>query len=1188
MIGNSIKNINGTKFKTYDLDTIDTFKARVASKLNTLPEYLYFIEGDTNLDEKTNIIVEDFLEKIKESANKNNSLIDLIKNILIKNKNFNIKDNILPYWFAYNTILNKKYKNQGESVLQNIINDLVSNNIKNIFIYTIKELCKNNEVNKKKIEEGIKHNKKITDEKKDIFKIFTETNILQFTPFKTEYIISTLVLKSKNIKDKLSLLELFNDSILTSYVPFITTLKFYKILQDFIPSDDWIKTSDDSLILKVSFLVNPILYSKNYTDTIIKIDKETSDITAEIIVYASNEQNVSKDEYTKRFLNIFKNLNLHVEESKESKVSGIFYFPNKKINKYIFSDLVMNDELFSSLLKIDEHEGATKKKTYLFIQFYHPTTGFIKANISSKIVNKNTFDVTDTILFPDKSFYISVKVKEAINTKSILIFQNMIGKLLTLYDKKAIDVIKFYSQYIPTFGDDDDYQEEEEQEEEKKITDIAPEIFVSNYTRNCPHIRMPIIISEEEAERVDKSVIKFPRDIPTDQTAVKFLNDGEKQHYYVCNNKQYKYVGLTKNRLKNSDKFPYVPCCFKHEQNNKPKYLNYYEGKELNTSSKIKQQDIIKTNKILDNNRFGSIPNNIENFFTFIYSNQTYEYIRKGVFKNENSFLNCVMEALDSSTHILSITDEIEREAILIDTRNKLATKYLAVLCRQEMYDKTVDEIIDILKNPDAYLDPKLFIHLIEEYFECNIFIFTKTNILNDGEMILPRHLQAYYKYKNNYPCVYIYEHINEKQCELIIKYNTVKEEESQYLFTYKEAKNIRNIFSKLKQSYTMDKLIKNTIMPIPVHKNLKIISQWIDSYGKTRRLNIKFNENMISLITSPTPPIKIIETKTQIIHKINIDIAMDFIKELDIQLESQTIVNNMAHELNGTLGNVKVSIPIKETNKIDNIKQKEEDLSFTTNKISILDEYNKNKKIARYLIEYTLWMYSKYLYNNKKSITNDSITTFSKNYFKIDPNFKYGYVSKEFKINNLLMDDGLIVVHDIDTLKRLIYVLRLNIQRNIENIIKYHTKIFIQNYYVDITDFTQHPNQVVLFGEESIENLINENNFKYTLHNNIQIGHNIPYFFKNILVNNQVYLAQNTSSLEKAFDISLTWIKKSYNKGIFAVPIKPGSFTLYSYKNEYDITKYEIDTNKPKQNIIIVGYKIENKSYYTSLLNLS
>lgn len=1185
--------INGTKFKIYDLDNIDSFKARLSAMLNTLPEYLYF--NDESLlekfnDEKTNIIVEDMLSEIKESSNKNSSIINLINNILTKNKNFNIKDKLLPYWFGYNKILKDNYNKQGQFAIEKIIKDLISNKIKNIQSYNIKEIWKNNDVNIKKIEDSIESNKKRSNIQTGIFKELEKSKIFPFTDFKTEYIISTLILESEEEKqNKLSLLELFNETILTPYVSFITTQKFFKIATDFLPSEKWVKTSDDSIILKVAYKE---FFEKenisNYTDTVVKLDDKSNNVIAEIMVYTTGG-NVTKDEYTKRSLDVFKNLKLYVKESNESKISGIFYFPNKKIDKYIFSDLVMNDDLFSILLKIDERESATKKKTYLFIQFYHPSTGLIKANIMQKIANKNNLlSDQDPELFKDKSYYISVKVKEANNMKSITIFQNMLGKLLTQYDEKSKEVINFYSQYINNFGEE--IEEEETEEEIKKISEIAPEIFVSNYTRNCPPVRMTSIVSKEIAKQAinnGQSVIKFPRDIPTDPKVVKFPKDGENQNYYVCDSKKYKYVGLTKNKLRNADKFPYVPCCFKNDQSDKPKYLNYYEGQEV-VVGKIKQQDIIKTQRILDNNRFGSLPYNVENLFTFVYPSPKYEYIRKGMFRDEHSFLNCVMEALDSQTNILSITDENEREVVLIDTRNKLATKSFASLCRQEMYDKSTKEIIKILKNPHEYLDPKLFVHLLEEYFECNIFIFTQSNILSDGEMILPRHLQAYYKNKNNYPCIYIYEHVgNEKQCELIIKYNTVKEEEPQYLFTYKESKNIRNIFSKLNQSYALDQRIRDIIMPIP--SDVKIISQWIDYYGKTRQLNIEFKGYIISLITSPIQPIKVKENTHQSVTKTPISIAIDFIKELKIILESQTVVNKKIYELNGILGNVKVSIPIEETNKVIDIPIKEEGLNFSFNTVSMLDEYNKNKKTARYLMEYTLWIYSKYLFdNNIKEITNDNIAYFGKTYFTIDSNFKYGYVSKAFKLNNLLMKNGLIVVHDQDTLKRLIYFLRISCQRNIDEVLQYHKRFFIKNYYVDITDFTQYPNQIILYGEDSIESWINENNIKYTLHNNIQLDDNSPYFFKNILIDNNVYLAQNTTSLEKAIDISTTWIKKGYNIGNFAKKKKPVSFTLYSYTNAYKIKKYKINSRPFSEDIKIIGYKIENKPYYTSLLNLS
>ena len=37
--------------------------------------------------------------------------------------------------------------------------------------------------------------------------------------------------------------------------------------------------------------------------------------------------------------------------------------------------------------------------------------------------------------------------------------------------------------------------------------------------------------------------------------------------------------------------------------------------------------------------------------------------------------------------------------------------------------------IIDYIKDVDKYFDPKLFIHLLEVKFSCNIFLFTRAQL---------------------------------------------------------------------------------------------------------------------------------------------------------------------------------------------------------------------------------------------------------------------------------------------------------------------------------------------------------------------------------------------------------------------------------------------------------------------------
>ena len=160
----------------------------------------------------------------------------------------------------------------------------------------------------------------------------------------------------------------------------------------------------------------------------------------------------------------------------------------------------------------------------------------------------------------------------------------------------------------------------------------------------------------------------------------------------------------------------------------------------------------------------------------------------KGVHRNKNSFISVIMEALNDETAILDIEGEDARDDALMEERISLATKTTVPLCRQELYDATIDEIISLLKDKKesesetelpseqyVYFDPKLFIHLLEDRFECNIFLFSKQ--IMEGEMVLPRHLQAYYKHRNKKRCIYVYEHMGSEsdhakypQCELIVK----------------------------------------------------------------------------------------------------------------------------------------------------------------------------------------------------------------------------------------------------------------------------------------------------------------------------------------------------------------------------------------------------------------------------------
>ena len=1198
--------VNGKKFKVYTLDDLNTFKNRLAYKLKTLPIYLYFPDGisyEDIIQKDKNIKVENILSQIIESSKENKDIKTLIDNIKEKfGLKYDIKEKVLPLWVAYNKKIVSDYSVMGNSALDILSKQLIE--LKVIKSRTqLVNIAKDINFIKKSFETDLSLKK---NQVKEYLKIFKEYENIEesliYTDFRTEYVQFMLTLNINNI----SILEIFNNIKLNETAPFATIKDFYKILKDFIPPEEWTETRDDEIILKVNqkqFLINK---NKNtdYVDTILR-NTDDGKLSSKITINTSKD-NLSRDGFIERSLKVIspKDKKIKVEKIEENKIAGVFYYPTETLDKYVFADLVMNDDLYSMLISIDDHEKTTKKKSGIYIHFQHPSTGYITATVTEKryIKGDQTLKEEDIDLFESFKSYIRVRVSKANNLESIEKFQEIFGKLMSLYGNKYNTIVEEYRQYIPDFGSIEVEEEDEDEDTANNIFNIAPDIFkVTGYSTICGPSRQPNIISEQEALETDKKVMKFPRDIPENEDMIKFPMDGQDQNYYVCNNKNYPYPGLQLNNNKNSDMYPYVPCCFERDQTNKPKYLHYYEGKERIQENKDKGETLLITNKFLTNKQKGALPPNLESLFIITNPSDKFQQVRKGVLqtdgkykkRNEHSFLACVMEALDDETGITKITDPDEREAALIDVRTKLATKELAPLCKQEMYDYTIDQIISMIKDPTLYLDPKLFIHLLESYFECNIFLFTK-KFLN-GEMILPRHTQAYYKNVNKNRCIYIYEHMGSEsdsskfpypQCELIIRHNKIKNEDF-YSFSYEESKNIIKVFNKLRESYALSKIIRESVFPIP--KKLKIISQWIDSYGKTRILNVEFAGKIISMIVSPIQPINTKQEKSSKINYIDIDTALEFTTYLTMNIEYQNVLNDKIKQLRGLIGNVSVSIPINDSNPLDNIETEEVELEYPIETVSELDTYNRNKKFARYIVEYMIWIYSYYLKNkNITKITDESIAKFSNKYFDIKPNYNYKVIPKTFSKSSTVMNRNKIVIQSEEMKKRLVYVLRLLCIRNSDSVFEYHKRKVIQNYYEDISDFNQYTNQVLLYGQESINKWIFENNVNYILYDEVLIGSTKPYFFKNNLIDNKIYLAQNTTSIGKACDIAINWFRNDYNIGVHSKDITPVSFILYSYVNSENITSLSVNGKSFSHEVKIIGYKINDKAFYTPLLSLS
>lgn len=1186
--------LNGNEFDIYELDDINSVLDRIASKLNTIPKYLYF-DKELELKEgfKTNVI--DILEVIKTYKDVN--FMKLNKEVKEKLPLLRTKEDILYVWLCYSKSIKDIMKDKTtRSLILYSIDEEINN------LYDIKpKLNIEKYINEECGESGIK--KRLEDDIKNLqLKVKKINDVMyKYNSIKKGINYSIFILEKLEINYTLdlkyvSLIEIFNSIKLSKSIPCASFNNYFKISKEYNPFPKWNETLNDYIILRVNEKINPrIIKVENYSVSYIYIEDNLP--VVKMIINLSN-QNISNNEYVNQ---VFKCIdNPKILNIKENLLKGVYTIQKQSFDKYVFSDMVLNNPIFSKILNINEKDVASKTKSELYIYLNHPIHGIITANLIEYISE----DV-------ESEPFIKVHIIRARNMEGVLAFQETLSKLFVIYNNEYDDIIKEYRKYIPSFGKKDIILKEEK----KKILrlgDVNPEILDIPkedklkivYTRMCDNI--PRVVSEEEAIELNKNNIltmKYPKDD---------LNF--KQNYYVCDEHgEYKYPGLTKNKFPSKDKVIGLPCCYKEDHSKKNSiYKRYYETEDVKDVKKIISQKMIISNKFVGVTSTGILPKNILTFFETI--DPINEYRRTGMTKSENSFIECVLEAMNIGIFQNITTDTKDRQEFVKNERlNRLSKLSLTGICRQEIYTKSVEEIHEYVKG-NEYFDPKIFIRLLEEAYKCNIFIFDRENVEN-GEMTLPNFSKNYLKYENNNPYIFIYinpgnvaDVAEYPQCELIIRFSEGK---SKYSFEYDEIVSIqiKKMYDNLSLSYIFNKNVNNIKFGIKNYYNSQenFINQLIDVNGKTRILYIKFKgSKIVSLITDPIPPLPIPEVNKKesftILNKLNISDAMIFAKEYYININKQVIKDGFVKQLVGTYGNINVSIPIEDTTNIKGLEVTNE-LFFIENTESVMDIYNKNKKYAKYIIEYAYWLLSNYI-NNKKitlPISDKDLDIFIKENIEIIPSFKYKSVNKIFSYKSGVLNNNKLVLLNKETLDRLYYVLKLGIVRNMNKIIDYHNYKTIDGYFEDINDLDTYPNQVILYGTFSVEKWINEKRIEYKLYNRVKIDNtlneeflNSPYFFKNNNISeNDIYLAQNTNSLNNCMNIAKNWVINKYNIGNLDdnENLEFYECTLYAYESASNIKIYNIDGIQNNYDIKILGYKILIndilESRYTVLLKL-
>lgn len=1144
--------IDTEKIQLGAMDTPATFAIRVANSRNTLPDYLRFNpaltpETLTNNSEYTT-------ESLIESAqNTHQSFTDWYQITRLVFPNISSED-ILKIYLSHNQDL----RQYPEEIAKPVINSGLSEEIEALnlpikwSLYTFwnrdyKEFLKI-------IDKKIRENKKIQKEWQSINRALTTADDSYTTPF----IYDKVLIWYPTDMKKVMLEELLDDLHPNFEVPMGTVKGVYKLSSSIeTPPETWKLTADKFLCFKVirPEIISPLDETKlklsdYYYDLFAVYEEEEQKIMLGINAHVESQEMDASFSLLRLKNCLRKYRDFQFGEAKYESVSGSVLVPNIDFNKFVFADEVMINPVFRHFLDIDESQKASKAREAIFVKFFdpsHPEFGIVSLSLVGKKAIRNDPDLRlldDKSQFELGSRFVKLKVLNAKDINAANHAIEIVGKLFSLYKEDEENIIEIYQEFIPDF----ELVIEDEMEKELDEKYIASDLFVAKYTRSCTH--PPRLITErKEAKNLEKKgiqVIKFPR---TEAEGA--------QYYYTCDEyPEYSYIGLQENKtLSNRQQYPYIPCCFKKDQTKKKAspYRIYYHDEEVKEDTI--QQHIITTNKFAPRNKFARIPKNLEKILELF--DNTYGYLRKGVSDSKSSFLECILEV--KQPEIIDIVDE-ERLEYLNEERLKLAEN-LSPIIFQSNPGQLMEDIKRVLTNTDIYLDPKKFAQFFAQYYKINIFMIKRDIEKNEGHVLYP-----YSKWVLFTPVVesnvsiIIFEHDGAEsdnarypRCELVVKW-TKNTTEVIYEFDNTDPV-IRGIKKVYQQSRIYLQDCETFITPqftIPG----KVISQFIDNYGKTRIVQIETkNKNRFEIATEPLPIMNApVKTQVDIIWK-NIKPAQEilkFIESINGKIIGQTQINNDIYEINFLYENYIYSMIMEgKLENIDEVTIRNIGISF-----SLISLYNNLYRCARYLESLVLWGYSRSI-GNLEEINPTSVKTWIKNNIIINENIdemNINILSPLLGEKSIVWNGSKIVVPNTEIKKRLHYHLLLMIRRmSFESVRNYKNKTWADNYYTGISDYQTTPLTLIFSDKEFFTR--KANNFQ--IYSKVRPELSGAYYLQNPrLCQGEIVLLLPFENLEKAIETSIHYnenkVIKSNPDGIFD---ENKSYNIYLYFNVNKIT---------------------------------
>lgn len=1168
--------INDQQFQIYNFDSVESIKDRIAVELfdATPVKFLSFEPEMRYIKNNDKFIVKNLLEYFI-----NQKSLDFPVSIFNQFKDKLDRDEIEKFFINTNLELVRSIDDK-----YNITSYLLSS-MRNLTNYNPEDVWKNRqrflgafETTRNKLKESVNNYTVISRD----FENIPSVEYLQLEPRHNQF--SVIFKPSSTI----TINDLFNRMKLTKFIPYINFTSLYKIKYGFVVNPKWLEYEAPNVIfLKVDSELEMEMRSlkdayKKFSSVAFSIN--STQAGTQIIAtldLSIGPRNVNINELISRVLECVDIPRTQIERIEDTSWTGYCSIKNQTLLIPVWAELAMNNPFFNSMIAVDEFIRPSKIKQNVYMHLISTPSDVISISMQEDEHN---------------NFFIRVRIKST-SKELAAKYQELLARFFTIYNNEKDIVLNNYRQYIPNFMRDEErkIQSRKPISSNEIVRDLklaVPELFIPSYSRKC--LNRPTIISDnllkEYTQTKKYEVMQYP-----------IFGEGVKKNY-ICEHETHPFPGLRNNDLENKVQYPYLPCCYTKDQKTKAgsKYLKYFEN--ISTGKKVYKQkpDLFFTDKPLASNMPGVLPPKIKKYFSLIQADAKYCFIRVGSRNTTRSFLEAVLRGLGKRTDPENVRQIFEE---------KIMTEKSAMAAKQEFFDENIETII---KYMNTNFKASHFVHVIEEVFDVDVFVFSTDS------MLIPPYSKFHLKHIPSRKVLLFFQHkksiesdedpediedpedleehaeqigiedMKHNQCEIIARVRASDEKHinRQYLFEPDDPviQSIWKTFKRMTKSITLN---SDTILHTRCPK-FEIVSQHIDSNGKCRLLNIKFNDNIISISCDPLPPFAALQTKNFLNRVKNGGIITEFSNQFDITLIEQLECPTSICEINALMfGTHKITFlvdlpqPLSSIPISDTMNTSPKYTQLFKNFETIISEFGRKEKLVQIIYNYTLFFLSKYMTDRSqdKPLDDLGLVKFAREKTVVIPNYKYeGDISPVFNFSSQFVLNGeKIIMSSNEMLRRILYMIRLYQNTNIKKLLEYHKNSSIENYFENIKDYDTVSNGVLLDGEDTVRNMIVQLTQKQNTTSCVIPETENVYFFKNKKLGNSLYLAQNFKTFEEAENMIAS---RNGSRNVS----RNGSISVYSFVSTTDI-RHILGSKKSANKIL--GYKISGNNMYTSLIKL-